>query len=219
MRTRVPRALGLAVAAVTLPLAAHAAKWEAVTGDLGRHPGRLLLHIGANYGSMSGSELEKVDPGPGVEGGVAYRFYSTLSVTGSYAINGGNVDGQITSILDKPVQPGGRSAHAIADVEISRIRAGIRFDALHEEGNRFRPYFAAAVLFSKTTVDLKSVDGGFPQVDPKIEDDTIGGMARGGLEMSLTGDLSLEIVGTFEAVEVPATQSIWSAGGGLVYRI
>jgi hypothetical protein len=227
---------GLAVCAAGVAFLARpsavAAGWVPTAGDLGRSDSRYALHIGGNYGVISGAEVEGVDPGIGYEGGLSFRVLGSLSVFGSYAVNSSTVDAQLIEILDQDVRPERRSGHVEGDVETSRLRAGLRIDAHHESGWRFRPYLVGAVLFSTIDVKIDSVDNvspppkvptnppGSPPVDiRKISDEQLGAMLRFGVEYYVMRAVAIDLNVSHEVVEFPAgTNAITSFHGGLSIR-
>jgi len=217
--------LALASAAFAAP------EWEPVAGDLGRDRDRFLIRVGVDYGVMDGSELENMDPAKGFDAGVAVPLFGSLSATGSFAVDRADINGQVTRILDQQVRPDGRSGTVAGQVETRRFRAGLRVDAYREHDWKFTPYLQAAVVFSKISVTIDSVDGAEPQPIPvpggggtvldisEYADNEIGGLGRAGVEYHLSERLSVDLCGNVEIIEFQAgTNTIFSLGSGLTAR-
>jgi hypothetical protein len=208
-------------------------EWTATAGEMGRDNSSFALHIGGNYAVLSGTEVENVDPSPGVEAGVSYRFLANLSVFGSYAINTSNVEGQLIHLLDQRVRDDGRSGNVEGELQTSRLRIGVRLDALREESWQFRAYLLGAVVFSSLDVTLDKVDGNdppflvtgdppdFPTVDvSSFSDNQLGGLARFGLEYTILTSVSLDLNVSYEVIEFPTgTNALASFNTGLVLRL
>jgi opacity protein-like surface antigen len=217
---------------VALSSSASAAPvWEPVAGELGRDRARVMVRVGGNYGLMRGSELENMDPSKGFEAGIAVPVLGSLSVTGSWATDRANVDGQVVRLLDQAVRPDGRSGTVKGEVETTRFRAGIRLDAYRETDWKFTPYFQGAVVFSEIRVTLDSVDGRDPQPIPlpdgsgqvldirEYSDNEIGALGRAGVEYHVTSRFAVDLSGSVEIIEFQAgTNSIYSLGTGISAR-
>lgn len=204
--------------------------WEPVAGDLGRDRERVLLRVGIAYGVMQGSELEKMDPAKGVEAGIAVPVLGSISVTGSFALDRANVDGQVRQLLDQNLRADGRSGTVKGEVQTSRFRAGFRVDAYRESGWLFQPYFEGAAVFSAIRVTIDSVDGKAPKPVPvpggeqlldigEFTDHEIGALGRAGVEYHVSSRLAVDLGGNVEIIEFQAgTNSIFSLDTGLAFR-
>lgn len=184
---------------------------------------------GAVWGGLSGSEVQKADAAPGFEGGAFWRVWRGASVWGSYAVSSHDVNGQLIQLLDQPVRPGGRSGTVEGSIQVSRLRAGVRLDALRESGWPLAPYAVAAVCFSTVEVTIDRVDGREPVPVPdaegrpvdirSLDDSQLGGLGRFGVEYEVAPAVRVDVHGSYEVFEFPAgTSASAAAGAGLVYR-
>lgn len=225
-------ALPLSFALLALSSVAHAAsEWEPVAGGLGRDNDRVLLRVGGGTGLMRGDELSKLDPAKGLEAEVALRAFWSVSVTGSWAMDRADVNGQVVQLLDQRVRADGRSGNVTGRVETKRVRAGLRVDAYREKNWKFTPYFEGGVVFSQITITIDSVDGAPPAPVPAYDgtdrvldiseytNNEIGAMGRAGVEYQLAPSFGVDLAGNVEIIEFQAGKnSIYSFGGGFFYR-
>jgi hypothetical protein len=220
MRPRIAAArCALATAALCMMFGetCRAQEWVAQNAELGVDEFHFLVAGGLNYGAAFGSELEHVDPSVGFWASGAYRFKPTLSACLSVAHNLGNVEGQLTQILDVNVRPDGRSGTVIGEVEMLRVGAGVRLDAFREQDWRYRPYVQAEVLRTFFSVTLDSVDGSPPLDEPGVarssfDDSQWGALARVGVDARINSMLGIVFGGTFEFLEFPAGTGSFVAG-------
>jgi hypothetical protein len=199
---------------------AEAQDWVPGEGELGADQSRFILSLNLAYSDVSGSELEKVDPSPGICAGAAMRVFSLVSACASVSRNSSSVEGQITQLLDQDVRLDGRSANVVADVTLLRVGAGARIDSVREEKWRYRPYALGEVLFAKTNVKLDRVDGAPPQVTDSYSEFYFGALGRVGVDVRFTPNWGVDVSGTYEILEFPAgTAMVASVGAGVAYRI
>jgi hypothetical protein len=209
------------------------ADWTPTHGELGQNDRRVAIGIGASYGVLSGSEVEKVDPGPGLEVGVAVRALWSLSAVGSFAVNSSDVSGQLIQLIDQNVRTDGRSGNVQGSMRVGRLRAGLRFDALREQNWRFHPYLTVAVVYSRTEVNIDSVDGVSPPPEvtgpppeflpvnlKSFTDTQLGGLGRFGVEWAFHPRMALDLSGSYEVIEFPSgTNAITSINTLFVFRV
>jgi hypothetical protein len=177
------------------------------------------VFAGAFYGSLSGSHVEHVDPGPGFDGGASYRVLRDLSVWASVATSSFNVKGQqVTQILGKRVLESGRSATVDGSLTFTRVRVGVRVDGLREPAFRFQPYFVGAAIFTTNKGKVDSVDG--VRQNSSHSDSKIGGYGRFGMELRVAPRVDVDGYASYEVFEFPAsTTAALSAGGGIHFRL
>jgi hypothetical protein len=214
------RTLTAAALVVSFGPACHADEWVERNAPLGLDEFTFLVAGGVNYGAVFGSELEHVDPSVGFWANGAFRVHEALSACVSVSHNLGQIDGQLTQILDHEVRPDGRSGHAVGEVELLRFGAGVRVDAFREMAWRWRPYAQAEVLRTQFDVTLDSVNGAPPPPGTSSFDDSQwGALGRAGVDYRLGDLVGLDLAGTFEFLEFPAgTSSIVSIQGGASLR-
>ncbi|MAF26963.1 MAG: hypothetical protein CME07_03755 [Gemmatimonadetes bacterium] len=216
---RVSALLGMVLAGLVTfaPRPAPAAAWEAVEGDVGRNPSRIVLYGRGGYGHVFGTELKGVDAGPVAGGGVAARLFGSFSLDVGASMWRGGFDNQMVHLLDVPFRDDGRSGHAAGQVEVLSIRAGLRLDGVSERDWRAVPYAALFAAYHTTTVTVDSVDG--VARGDSFEASHPGGTARAGLLVAVARGLLLDLGADYEVLEMQfGTASAVHFGAGLAYR-
>jgi hypothetical protein len=204
--------------------ACRAQDWVEREAGLGLDDFRFLVSGGVNYATAFGSELEHVDPSFGFWASGAYRLRGSISPCISISRNVAGFDGQITQILDVPVRPDGRSGHAVGDVTLMRIGAGVRVDAFREKAWRYRPYAMAEIARTFFDVTLESVDGEPPVDEPdevrsSFDDSQWGALVRGGVDYRINELVGIDLGATYEFLEFQGgTSALASLLGGASFR-
>lgn len=203
-------------------LAFGAPVWESKVGELGEIASKTILTFNVHYADIGGSELQRVDPGVGARGSVAYRIRSAFSVVVSAAYTKSTVDGPTSNFLDTVLREDSRAAALVGDFASTRVGAGLRFDSISKETWRARPYVDVEALWSMSKIDVETIDSVVPTeaVRKTIDDDTWGVLGRVGIDYRLTSQLGIDLSGTHEVLSLPAgAGNMSSVQGGISFRI
>jgi len=221
---RLMSALATALAALVATFAATVpafAAWVDHGDDLGRDVPRIAVQGAVDYGALSGSEIDRAGAVAGFEVAVFRPVRGPFALWASFGTGLAEIDGQTTELLDIPVRTDRRSGYVLGDVTATRFRVGTRIDAFRERTWRFRPYATVAWVLSRVKLEVDSVDGLTPRPELRSnESENHGVLTRAGVEYPLFRNVSLDVAGSFEALEIPpASNNVFSIVGGLTLRL